>query len=104
MSHENKVTYLRKLHPENSRGQRLTFSKGLTNVTVLTVEGCCYPMQDCPPEVDPSDELEIVWGIRLTFDDVEYGLVQGRDRACDACDAEGLGTEDGENEGSHEGR
>ena len=104
MSHENKVTYLRKLHPEDSRGQRLNFSKGLANVTMLTVEGRCDPVQDCAPKVHPPDELEVVWRIRLTFDDVEYGLVQDRNRASDACDAEGLGTKDGENEGSHEGR
>ena len=97
------MTYLRKLHPKSLLGQRLTFSNGPKNVA-LTVEGCSDPMQDCAPEVHPTDELEIVGRIRLALNDVEYRLVQHRNGTGYACDAEGLGSKDRENESGHERR
>lgn len=70
---------------------------------MLTVKGRRDPVEDCSPEVHPTDELQVVGRVGLTFDNVEYCFVQHGDGAGDACDTEGLGTEDGEDEGSHEG-
>ena len=71
---------------------------------VLTIEGSGDPVKDGSPQIDPSDKLQIVGRVRLTFYDVEYGLVEYGDGTGDACNTERLGAENGEDEGGHERR
>lgn len=70
---------------------------------VLTIQGRSDPMQNRTPEIYPADELKVVGGVGLTFYDVEDRLVQDCNGASDPCNAERLRSEDGEDEGGHEG-
>ena len=68
----------------------------------LTVEGRRNPVENRAPKVHPADELEVVRGVGLSFNYVEYRLVQHSDRPSDASDAQGLSSEHGEDERRHE--
>ena len=71
---------------------------------MLTIEGGGDPVKDSSPQIDPSDKLQIIWGVRLTLYDVEYRLVEYSDGTGDACNTERLGAQNGEDEGGHERR
>lgn len=69
---------------------------------LLTVQYCCDPVQDGAPKVDPSNKLQIVWWVVLTFYDVKNSLVEHRNGTCDTGNTQGLCTENREDKGSHE--
>ncbi len=61
-------------------------------------------MDDSCPQINPSYEMKVYRGVGLFFYNVINSLVEHRDGACDARNREGLSTENGKNECSHEGR
>jgi hypothetical protein len=42
----------------------------------LTVKNSGYPVNDGTPEVDPADEVEIVWRIGFALEDIKYSFVE----------------------------
>ena len=47
----------------------------------ITIEERSYPMEDCTPEINPSDELQIIWWIGLCIENIEYSFVKHSDRS-----------------------
>lgn len=87
--------------------------------TVHTIQNSRDPVEDGCPEVNPSNEVEVVWRIRFAKQDVVYGLIEDGDRTYERLDDEWnmlegpshtsyssnrqrLGTEYRENERCHE--
>ena len=72
MSQEKRVTYLRKSHPVKFK---ITETGGWIQENI-TVEDCSYPMEDCSPEINPSNKLQIIWWIGLCIENIENSFVK----------------------------
>ena len=46
---------------------------------IFTIEDCSYPMEDCSPEINPSNKLQVIWWVGLCIENVEYGFVKHSD-------------------------
>jgi hypothetical protein len=74
VSQEKRVTYLRKSHPVD-----FEIKGGGWIQENITIEDCSYPMEDCSPEINPSDKLQIIWWIGLRIENNEYSFVKHSD-------------------------
>jgi hypothetical protein len=45
----------------------------------ITVKNCSNPVEDCSPEINPSNELQIIRWIGLRIENVEYSFVKHSD-------------------------
>ena len=70
VSHENRVTYLSKLHPV----QTVRIEIGLGSVH-CTVQRRSDPVENGTPKVHPTHKLEVIWATWPVGNNVEDGFV-----------------------------
>lgn len=46
-----------------------------------TVKDCGYPVENSTPQVDPTDEMKIVWRVRLPTENIKDSFVKHSDWA-----------------------